>query len=238
MENHVQVIQLNSSQLRIIYCIASRSQSQFVCCLIVISVICLCLGDRIWNQSWWLNTCFHFIPPELLILLPEPIDKRFTLVQTIASYRQATRHYQNQLWKNTLFLVLFYISARLLFSERFKLCLLAFTGCIMNYMMRANLSIAVVCMTTDFGPGSNSTTNSSQSTVTNGEVLHDNDVIMGAIASQITSITIVYSNVYSDADQRKHPSSASLAFVGSPVNSPHKWPVTRKTFPFDDVIMY
>ena len=36
---------------------------------------------------------------------------------------------------------------------------------------------------------------------------------MGAIASQITSLTIVYSIVYSDADQSKHQSSASLAFV-------------------------
>ena len=43
--------------------------------------------------------------------------------------------------------------------------------------------------------------------------LHYNDVIMGVIASQITSLTIVYSIVYSDADQRKHQSSASLAFV-------------------------
>ena len=64
---------------------------------------------------------------------------------------------------------------------------------------------------------------------------------MGAIASQITSLTIVYSTVYSDADQRKHESSASLAFVRGihrgPVNSPHKWPVKRKMFPFDDVIM-
>ena len=42
---------------------------------------------------------------------------------------------------------------------------------------------------------------------------HFNDVIMGAIASQITSLTIVYSTVYSDADQRKHESSASLTFV-------------------------
>ena len=64
---------------------------------------------------------------------------------------------------------------------------------------------------------------------------------MGAIASQITSLTIVYSTFYSDADQRKHQSSASPAFVRGihrgPVNSPHKWPVTRKMFPFDDVIM-
>ena len=66
---------------------------------------------------------------------------------------------------------------------------------------------------------------------------------MDAIASQITSLTIVYSIVYSEAeaDERKHQSSASLAFVRrihrGPVNSPHKWPVTRKMFPFDDVIM-
>ena len=63
---------------------------------------------------------------------------------------------------------------------------------------------------------------------------HYNDVIMGAIGSQITSPTIVYSVVYSDGDQRKHQSSASLAFVQGihwrPVNSPHKGPVTRKTF--------
>ena len=126
---------------------------------------------------------------------------------------------------------------------------------------------------------------------------HYDDVIMDEIASQITSLTIVYSAVYLDADQRKHQSSASLAFVWGihrdrwiprtkgqlrwrhngrdsvsnhqphdcllsrlfrrrskktsklrvtglcvgnspgPVNSPHKGPVTRKVFPFDDVIM-
>ena len=43
--------------------------------------------------------------------------------------------------------------------------------------------------------------------------LHYNDVIMDAISSQITNLMIVYSEVYSDADQRKHQSSASLAFV-------------------------
>ena len=70
---------------------------------------------------------------------------------------------------------------------------------------------------------------------------HYGDVIMGAIASQITSLTIVHSTLYSDADQRKHQISASLVFVRGihpgPLNSPHKWPVTRKMFPFDDVIM-
>ena len=61
------------------------------------------------------------------------------------------------------------------------------------------------------------------------------------MVSQITSRTIFYSNVHWGADQRKHQNSASLAFVRGihhcPVNSPHKWPVTQKMFPFDDVIM-
>ena len=65
---------------------------------------------------------------------------------------------------------------------------------------------------------------------------------MGMMASQITSLTIVYSTVYPGADQRKHQSSASLAFVRGfhrwSVNSPFKGPVTRKIFPFDDVIMF
>ena len=70
------------------------------------------------------------------------------------------------------------------------------------------------------------------------EGIHYSDVIMGSMASQITSLIIVYSTVYSDADQRKHQTSASLAFVRGPVNSQHKWSVTRKMFPYDDVIMY
>ena len=68
-----------------------------------------------------------------------------------------------------------------------------------------------------------------------------NDVIMSAMASQITSLTIVYSKVYSGADQRKLQNSASLAFVRGIywwlVNSQYEVPVTRKMFPFDDVIM-
>ena len=70
---------------------------------------------------------------------------------------------------------------------------------------------------------------------------HYNDVIMSTMASQITSLTSVYSTVYSGADERKHQSSASLVFVRGihrwPVNSPHKGPVMRKMSPFDDVIM-
>ena len=64
---------------------------------------------------------------------------------------------------------------------------------------------------------------------------------MSAMASQITGVLIVCSTVYSGADKRKHQSSASLAFARVshwwPMDSPHKGPVTRKMFPFDDVIL-
>ena len=65
---------------------------------------------------------------------------------------------------------------------------------------------------------------------------------MGTMESQITSLNIVHSTIYSDANQGKHQSSLSLAFVlgihRGPVNSPHKWPVTRKIFLLDDVIIW
>ena len=72
-------------------------------------------------------------------------------------------------------------------------------------------------------------------------IYHCNDVIMIAMASHITSVSIVCSTVGPGADQRKNQSSASLAFVWGinrwPVNSPYKRQVTRKMFPFDDAIM-
>ena len=72
-----------------------------------------------------------------------------------------------------------------------------------------------------------------------GSLVHYNDVIMSALASQITSLTIVYSTVYSGANQRKHQSFASLDFVRvihrRPADSPHKGSVTRIFFPFVDV---
>ena len=67
------------------------------------------------------------------------------------------------------------------------------------------------------------------------------DVIMGAIASQITGVSIVCSTLCSGADQRKYQSFASLTFLGGihrwPVDSPHKGPVMRIFFPFNDAIM-
>ena len=77
-------------------------------------------------------------------------------------------------------------------------------------------------------------------------LFHNSDFIMSTMASQITSLAIVYSavnsSVHSGADHRKHQSSASLACVRGihrwPVNAPppppppppHKGPVTRKCF--------
>ena len=75
----------------------------------------------------------------------------------------------------------------------------------------------------------------------NDPTKHYSDVMMGTMASQITSLTTIYSTAYSRADQSKHQSSTSLVFVREihwwPVNSPHKGLVTRNMFPFDDVIM-
>ena len=71
--------------------------------------------------------------------------------------------------------------------------------------------------------------------------IYHSDVIMSALASQITSVFVVYSTVCSGADHRKHISSASLTFVRGihrwPVNSPHKGTLTWKMFTFDDVII-
>ena len=74
--------------------------------------------------------------------------------------------------------------------------------------------------------------------------LHYGDVMMSAMASKITSVSIVYSTVCSGADQRIHESPASLALVRGihrwPVNPPpppHKGPVTRKMVPCDCVNM-
>ena len=92
---------------------------------------------------------------------------------------------------------------------------------------------------------SKGTPNRSPEFTSEGEMLdffcHYGDVIMGAVVSQITSVTIVYSIVCSGADLRKHQSSVSLAFVRGIhrwlVNSPHEGPVRRNLSPFDDVIM-
>ena len=107
-----------------------------------------------------------------------------------------------------------------------------------GYLYNSCICQSLIFISKDSGVGV-----SSMITITNWiKSFSYDDVIMGAMASQITSLTIVYSTVYSGADQRKHQSSTSLAFVWGihrgQVNSPHKWPVTRKMFPIDDVIMH
>ena len=72
------------------------------------------------------------------------------------------------------------------------------------------------------------------------KLIHYIEVMMGAMASQITSLTIVYSTVYSDADQGKSQLRVTGLCVGNSPGTgefPHKWPVTRKMFPLGDVIM-
>ena len=68
---------------------------------------------------------------------------------------------------------------------------------------------------------------------------HYSDIIMRTMGSQFSSVSIVYSTVYPGVDQRKHQSSASLAFVRGihrwPLHSHQKGPVTRKMLPFNDV---
>ena len=66
----------------------------------------------------------------------------------------------------------------------------------------------------------------SDSTPQLDSMLHYSDVIMVKMASQITtSLMIVYYTIYPGADQRKHESSASLAFV----RGIHQWPVNSRT---------
>ena len=72
------------------------------------------------------------------------------------------------------------------------------------------------------------------------DVSHYSDVLMRAMAHQITCVSIVCSTVCSGADKKK----SNHRVIGlceenhwSPVDSPHKGPVTRKMFLFGDIIM-
>ena len=71
---------------------------------------------------------------------------------------------------------------------------------------------------------------------------HYSDVIMSMMASHTTGILVVYWNVCSGADKKNTKAPRHLAFVRGihrwTVSTPHQGPVTRKMFPFDNVIMY
>ena len=135
---------------------------------------------------------------------------------------------------------------------------------IMSAMTSQITGVSIICSSVGSGADQRKHQSSASLAFVPGHYI---DVIMTTMASQITSLAVVYSTVFSDADQRKHQSSASLAFVWGihrdrwiprtkaqlrekcfhlmtssrihrwPVNSQHKRPVTRKMFPFDDIIM-
>ena len=69
---------------------------------------------------------------------------------------------------------------------------------------------------------------------------HYSDVIMGTIAFQITTVRLFTQPFIIEAQIKENIRVTGLCVGNSPgpVNSPHKWPVTREMFPFDDVIMY
>ena len=72
-------------------------------------------------------------------------------------------------------------------------------------------------------------------------IKHYNDVIISVMMPQITGVSIVFSTVCSGTDQRKHQSSASLDFCEGNSSVTDRFPsqkaiVTRKRFPFDDVL--
>ena len=135
-----------------------------------------------------------------------------TLAHVMACYLRAPSHYLNQCW-------LIISTARWYLSEG------SFTRDASAVNTQISLKITYLTL---------------HSNVLAHE-LHYNDGITSAMESQITGLLIVCSTVCSGTDQRKHQSSASLAFVRGihrwPVNSPHKAPVTQKRFPFDDVII-
>ena len=66
---------------------------------------------------------------------------------------------------------------------------------------------------------------------------HYIDVIMSTMASQITSLTVVYSIVYSKKTSKLRVTGLCARNSLGPVNSPHKGPVMRKMFLFDDIIL-
>ena len=57
------------------------------------------------------------------------------------------------------------------------------------------------------------------------------------MACLITSLTLVYSTIIQEIKEHIKAPRHWLCEENSPVNSPHKWPVTRKKFPFDVVIV-
>ena len=178
-------------------------------------------------------------------------DDKSTLVQVMVWCRQATSHHLGQCWPRSLspygvtrpqwVLIMKgieWFAEGLLIRNNFYIHLISMHLHIeisLSQLWNTRVTFHKLC----FFHNSNSLENffccsliTSLWTTTNlFRCNHYNDVIMSTMTSHITSLTIVYSTVYSGTDQRKHQSSASLTFVQWihrwPVNSPHKWPVMQ-----------
>ena len=151
-----------------------------------------------------------------------------TLVQVVAWYSQAASHYLNHCWPRSM------LSYGITRPQCVKQISVTCRSWIINWISEiyfTHIYIYIHTLHHDM----------EYNTYTVVMYIHYSDVIMIMLVSQITSLVIVYSTVYSGTDQRKHQSSASLAFVRGIhqwlVNSSHKGPVTLKMFPFDDAIM-
>ena len=129
-----------------------------------------------------------------------PMLAPWTLLSGVPLIAHFKQHIYQRLIK-TLIQHLFYKSVAIYPFKRF-------TGCLIWYELARYWSSRQVKLIVTDVPAAKQTPDHQRSS-------HYNDVIMSTIASQITSLTIVYSTVYSGADQRKHQSSASLA-----LNSP------------------
>ena len=137
---------------------------------------------------------------------------------------------------------LFNTSQNLHLKIPIEICIIDYNWYPVTFLLNTRILIAtIIYIYKPIRPYPSSVVNKSLHQLKSRCNIHYSDVIMSSIASQITSMLIVYSTLCSGTDQRKHQSSASLAFVRGihrwPVNSPHKGPVTRKMFPFDGLIM-
>ena len=128
------------------------------------------------------------------------------------------------------------ISARLTMIRVVVLSFLLWTGKLQYQINGPNLLVLLLILLINIINKSPSLPTSSTLSTT-----HYNAITMGAMASQITSLAIVYATVYSDADKKNIKAPRYWPGWGiprGPVNSPHKWPVTRKMVQFDDIIMH
>ena len=145
-----------------------------------------------------------------------------TLVQEMASYLMATSHYLNQCW--VIIGEIFWHSPGSNFTVSFQLLL---------HIRSLKIILFTITATSPRGQMGWNYTLTIDATSPRGQMSWNqnySDVIMSTMASQITSLSIVYLTIYSGADQRIHQSSVSLAFVRGihrwTGNSPHKGPVT------------